>query len=391
MGTIVEPPPGAALQFCTAQTQSAPAQTPTRRSRLDYLDALKVALTALVIAHHVGQAYGPTGGLWPVSNPEQASILGSFFAVNASFFMGLFFLVSALFVPASFDRKGSATFLKDRLIRLGVPIAALVLIIAGLGLQRPVPLGDFSILEYLANVVQLAYVDLHLAHLWFVNMLLVFVVLYAAWRVVSAKWTIGALPVPSNLAILGYVVALAMATFLVRIEYPIDSWVPVLGIMPAEIAHLPQYASLFVIGLVAYRGDWLRKMPTRTGMLWLLIGLGCSLAYTLHPFGQMGGLSLGQMIRSTWEAFLAVGMCLGLVVLFRNYVAAPGWLMRRAAPNAYGAYLIQLFVIVPLQMALLAVAAPALVKFALVTLISIPVCFVLTEGLRRLPGLREVL
>jgi hypothetical protein len=167
--------------------------------------------------------------------------------------------------------------------------------------------------------------------------------------------------------------------------------VPVLGIMPAEIAHLPQYASMFVIGHVAYRGDWLCKMPTRTGMLWLVIGLGCSLAYTLHPFGQMGGLSLGQLIRSTWEAFLAVGLCLGLVVLFRDYVAAPGCLMRRAAPNAYGAYLIQMFVIVPMQMALLAVAAPALVKFALVTVISIPVCFLLTGGLRRLPGLREVL
>jgi hypothetical protein len=391
MATIVEPPPGTALQFGNAQTQRAPAQAPTRRSRLGYLDALKVALTALVIAHHVGQAYGPTGGLWPVANPQQAPILGSFFAVNASFFMGLFFLVSALFVPASFDRKGSATFLKDRLVRLGVPIAALVLIVAGLVLLRLVPLGAISLQEYLANVVQIAYVDVHLAHLWFVNMLLVFVVLYAAWRPISAKWTIGTLQVPGNLAILGYVVALALVTFVVRIDYPIDRWVPVLGIMPAEIAHLPQYGSMFVIGLVAYRGDWLRKMPTRTGMLWLVIGLGCSLAYTLHPFGQMGGLSLGQLIRSMWEAFLAVGLCLGLVVLFRDYVAAPVWLIRCAAPNAYGAYLIQMFVIVPMQVALLAVDAPALAKFAVVTLVSVPVCFVLTGGLRGLPGLREVL
>jgi glucan biosynthesis protein C len=30
--------------------------------RLYYLDNLRVSLTALVIAHHVGQAYGPTGG-----------------------------------------------------------------------------------------------------------------------------------------------------------------------------------------------------------------------------------------------------------------------------------------------------------------------------------------
>jgi hypothetical protein len=121
MARVFEPPPETALQVGRLQTHSAEEETPIRRARLDYLDALKVALTALVIAHYVGQAYGPTGGLWPVSNPEQAPILGSFFAVTASFFMGLFFLVSALFVPASFDCKGSATFLKDRLVRLGVP------------------------------------------------------------------------------------------------------------------------------------------------------------------------------------------------------------------------------------------------------------------------------
>lgn len=76
-----------------------------------------------------------------------------------------------------------------------------------------------------------------------------------------------------------------------------------------------------------------------------------------------------------WEAFLAVGPCLGLLVQFGEYLAAPGRLVRRAAPKTHGAYLIQLFVIVPLQMALLAVSAPALV-----TVISVPVCFVLAEA-----------
>ena len=34
--------------------------------RLYFLDYLRVALTMLVIAHHVAQTYGPTGGDWPV-------------------------------------------------------------------------------------------------------------------------------------------------------------------------------------------------------------------------------------------------------------------------------------------------------------------------------------
>ena len=43
--------------------------------------------------------------------------------VNAAFFMGLFFLISAYFVPSSFERKGTWTFLKDRFLRLGIPFA----------------------------------------------------------------------------------------------------------------------------------------------------------------------------------------------------------------------------------------------------------------------------
>jgi uncharacterized membrane protein YcfT len=95
------------------------------KSRMAYLDKLKVALTILVIAHHAGQAYGPTGGQWPIFSLERSALLGPFFSVNASFFMGLFFLISGYFVPRAFDRKGSVIFLKDRFRRLGIPLGSI--------------------------------------------------------------------------------------------------------------------------------------------------------------------------------------------------------------------------------------------------------------------------
>ena len=49
--------------------------------RLFGLDKLRVALTFLVIAHHAAQAYGPTGGGWPIFNDERSAILGPFFSV----------------------------------------------------------------------------------------------------------------------------------------------------------------------------------------------------------------------------------------------------------------------------------------------------------------------
>src|SRR3972149_158133 len=92
-----------ATRIASAEVKSSAA------TRLAFLDTLKVGLTVLVIAHHAGQAYGPTGGDWPIFSPERSPLLGPFFAVNAAFFMGLFFLISGYFVPLAFDRKGAVT------------------------------------------------------------------------------------------------------------------------------------------------------------------------------------------------------------------------------------------------------------------------------------------
>jgi glucan biosynthesis protein C len=96
--------------------------------RLYYLDNLRVFLTVLVIAHHVGQAYGPTGGDWPIKEAVSAAVLGPFFTVNRSFFMSLFFLISGYFMVMDYDHKGGSEFVKRRLQRLGIPIVAWALI-----------------------------------------------------------------------------------------------------------------------------------------------------------------------------------------------------------------------------------------------------------------------
>jgi len=48
----------------------------------------------------------------------------------------------------------------------------------------------------------------------------------------------------------------------IRIWYPQDHWIAFLGFVQMEPAHIPQYASLFVIGLFAGPRRWLETMPT---------------------------------------------------------------------------------------------------------------------------------
>ena len=129
-------------------------------SRLNYLDNLKVVLTFLVIFHHAGQAYGD-GGEWGYTPSNPAEVMPwiwHFFSTNAAFFMGLYFFISGYFVPGSYDRQGFSTFVRKKILRLGVPL----LLMGGL-------------LTYATGKVELA-------HMWFVESLLIFSFFYAVVR-----------------------------------------------------------------------------------------------------------------------------------------------------------------------------------------------------------------
>ena len=60
------------------------------------------------------------------------------------------------------------------------------------------------------------------------------------------------------------------------------------------------------------------------------------------------------------------------------------------AAAVYTVYLIHVFPVVGLQLALVSSSMPPLAKFAMVTLIAVPVSFALALGLQRLPDFRRV-
>jgi surface polysaccharide O-acyltransferase-like enzyme len=125
-------------------------------------------------------------------------------------------------------------------------------------------------------------------------------------------------------------------------------------------------------------------------MLWLTIGLALSVARYLYAAAFRGGPD--AMLWCIWESFICVGVCAGLPVLFREHLNAPGRVLRAIAPNAFGAYVVHVLpVVVGLQFALAQVSLDPFIKFALVTLAGVPLSFLLSAGLRRLPGIGGVL
>jgi glucan biosynthesis protein C len=374
-------------------------------SRLLFVDNIRVWLTILVILHHLMITYAGTGG-WLYKEGRQDLItdaLGGWFcATNQAYFMGLFLLISAYFVPGSYDRKGMGRFLKDRLIRLGIPLAL------------------YSWIIHPLVVYAVAYRELHMSFwtffprvyfssgywigqgpLWFVEVLLIFSLMYALWRLfVPSRPTDPRKEVhfPSNSAIALFAFGLGVVSFLVRLVFAMDAYI--FKPLNLQFPFFAQYIALFIRGLIAYWRNWLVSLPDKTGRLWL--GIAVLLIFLWVPMmlvgGAMendapfkGGWHWQSLMYATWESFVCISLSIGLVYAFRRYLNQRGTIAGFLVPNAYTAYLIHPPVIVLLAIAVQGMVLYPLLKWIVVSLVAVPLCFGISNLIRKLPYTERVL
>ncbi len=400
---------------------SAPSVTPPARpgSRLAYIDNVRIFLSLLVVAHHAGQPYG-SEGWWLFQSPLRSHWIGLFFGVNEAFFMGLFFLMAGYFHPGSVDRKGPGRFVLDRLWRFGVPIVVMVLFITPVFIyQHEVLFKQLPACGYwdFFSGVYLGLADrpvgwpgdpgihLEFIHLWFIENLFLYGCVYALYRaLVGGRDTAPAIrpsepiaPATALRALAALVLWLSVTTYLIRIWKSVDDWKVLLGIWEIEFAHVPQYATMFTLGILAARRNWFERFPARVGFTWLWIGVGCVALFLATGLGLdipfwKGGLSPVAIIRAVWESVLCVGFCAGLLTLGRERLPQQTPFMRILSDNAFAVYIFHVPVVTLLQYALADTGLGPLGSFFTVTLLGILLTFPLTHFvLRRLPLLRQAL
>ena len=369
-----------------------------QRTRLFFIDNVRVFLIVLVIGFHAGAPYA--GVPWYTIPSETTLlsefVLGWFLTFCLAFFLGFFFMIAGYFTPGSYNKKGNITFLKDRFLRLGVPLIIFLFVVMPFLRYFLYWLNVHSCeLSYWEFIVSEYYWETH--HLWFVVNLLLFTGGYWVWRLVSKSVkTKMNLKVPGNKTILFFTILLAVVTFVVRIFYPIGWWDPLKLVEPA---YLPQFAGLFVIGVIAYRGNWFLELPTSVGVTWLRIGIITALLFPLlYVVGEgkyssfIGGFYWKPFVFAFWEAFLCCGMCFGLLVLFREKFNSQEGLGKALSSDVYTVYLIHITIVVLIQYMLIGVSLPPLLKFILVILVAVPLSFLASHYVvRRLPLARKVL
>ena len=383
-----------------------------QRERLYYLDNIKILLVLLVIVHHVGQAYGPTGGFWHYQSSLGESIptLYRFFGVNAAFFMGCLFLISGYFFPMSYDRNNGKGFLQKRLLRFGVPLLFVLLIMEPLQMyfyytlysgNAPLPFLQFYTgvwfgfggmpVGFIDSIGRFPY--LNFGHTWFIQHLLVYAVIYWLLRKVIRKFILRQESRPfTALHLLAIFVIIACSSLIVRIWYPIDYWVGVLGFFQVEVAHWPQYIVMFVVGITAYRKNWLNNLNAKTGYaclgiaLLLIVGVYSGVASRLINHFESWN------IWAVYGSLLAAAMTFGLIALLREFGNHTTPFLQTLSRSSFAAYIIHMPIVLAVQYALdTVVIGGAVGKFITVSVISIMLTYVLSALLIKIRPLSKIL
>ena len=231
------------------------------KTRYYYLDALRVFLSCIVFYHHAAIAFGASGGWYNkavvTTTGLTQALLSASMGIDQSYFMSLFFFISALLIPSSFHRKGTKVFLIDRLNRLGIPLAIY-----------------FFLLNPLLNYwIYGSWGSFGLGPMWFVFTLLLFESLYVVCQKLPNVSFLHCSK-PSTLGIIYFMFISGAVAFLVRLIVPTGN--TVFGL---QLGYFPLYIGMYALGIVAQHNNWMDNINIKDSKPWFLLAILIGIGY----------------------------------------------------------------------------------------------------------------
>jgi surface polysaccharide O-acyltransferase-like enzyme len=375
---------------------SASAIVPS--NKIHYIDHLKVVLTALVILHHALVTYGAPGGWYYSEKTTQTGALipmTMLVSVNQAFFMGFFFFLSALFIPSSYDKKGPARFITDRLVRLGIPLIFYSLTLSPFLSYITYKWAKGHDITYLQLGGFDSWIDFGV--LWFVAALLLFTLIYALYRVVTSKLS-KVVALPGVAAILLFATGIGVASFLVRIFFPVGWTLKPLGF---QLGHFPQYIALFILGTIASRSKWLAEADYMTGKqmrniaLWIIL-LGFPLFFVGRKILDFpvawftSGFHWQSLWYAVWEQLVGFTIITALLCIGKQKWNNPSVFPGKLSRSTFAVYILHPLVLVSLSVALKGWAVDPALKLLVVAPLGMLFSFLLGAVIVRIPGVNKI-
>lgn len=366
-----------------------------QKERLFYIDNLRLLMIVFVVMHHLAVTYSGLGSWYYNENTHLEPLSRLWFSFYLSFeqayFMGLLFMLAGYFAAGSYDRKGFGRSIGDRFQRLIIPSLIYMIIITPfigmveLGGGKP---SGFSIADFFSGT----------GVMWFAVALFIFSLIYGFLRLIVRKPENHANKEldPSFSKIAFLILIIAVSAFLIRIVQPIGT-----NILNMQLCYFASYIVLFIVGILAYRNNLFAKISYKTGKKWLICGIALGLiiwlliAILAIRTGDVdslgGGITWQSAFYSVWESFVAVSMSIGLVAVFREKFNRQSKLIKILSDNSFVVYMFHPPIIVAITLLLKPLALPLILKWLLLCIICVPLCFAAAHFVfRRIPLLRKV-
>jgi len=385
----------------TAEVRAAPRAT----ARNAALDRSRTFLTLVVVFHHAVIPYTYFGH----TDPKSWIGFDAVVLATDSFFMAMFFFLSGLFVWPSLAHKSPWVFLRDRLLRLGLPfaIAAFTLIpIAyyALALRQHPNLG-FS--EFWWKTVTVG--PWPSGPLWFLWVLLAFGLTASVLYRLSPKL----LDPINRVSQRGYerpaefflllVGVTAVVYVPARLYYGPSHWFE-FGPFDVQASRVLLYAAYFFIGAGIGAANFGRGVLSPEGRLgksgweWVIATLVpyCLLWVLITIKREILG---NPPVLPVWyEAIygllfvaFSAGMMFAILAHFLRFKQS-GWsILDPMQPDAYGIFLVHYPIVLWLQYWLFDFDLPAIAKALVAFALTVALSWAVTAALRKIPGATRVL
>lgn len=348
-----------------------------------YLDNLRLSFTFLVILHHVCLTFTGEPGWYyydKIQDPFTNLVMTLLMTINRNWVLACFFLISGYFTPGSLDKKGLGIYLKERFLRIGVPLAIFAICIRP-AISYFLRSDTLSFRTYCMEGLFLK--DIAPGPAWFLEVLLIFSIIYGfCWSL--RKILVTRQPrirdFPRMHSIFLFISILACCTFIFRIYFPHQK-----QIFHLRLGNYADYVTFFALGILAYRNKWIDKLTDHIGRQWTIINSIAVMAYALlvipawHAQESLaflrGGYSLKTFIATYIGTIIAVGSSISLVFLFRTFFNYQPGIVRSLARDAYAAFIFHAPVLIWVTYVIQSFTLFPFLKFLIVFFAASAVCF----------------
>jgi acyltransferase-like protein len=360
------------------------------RQRERWADHLRVLVISAVVVWHTCTAY-LAGSDWYYMERTTSTFWAAVAfpaSIIAIFALGPLYLVAGWFSARSLAHHGTGAFARTRLLRLGAPLIVFIVLIDPLARY----LGDLG--QGRSPILARSVTAAEAGPMWFVAALLAFSLGYALLRRLraapAAHRPMGA-PVIATAALM-----IAVTAFLAWQWWPLDDAKTFLNL---RWGLWPQGAVLFAVGVRAGEAGGLEDLaPWAPRLGWTTLG-AVALFVAFGAYGQARGLLDATVHGTSWPTIiLAVlyGMISVTFTIWFTDFARTRWsanrsILARAGRASYAAYFLHPLLLTAIMVLFASVVLAPELKFLIVSIVAIPVCFMIGYAVTQLPVLSKVL